>query len=59
MTYKEYETALNAILRAREIIRQEAFNSKGQKKEDAAEAIQLLLNTQNLLNNLYGGVYED
>lgn len=59
MTYKEYESALNALLKAKDIIRTEAFASKGKKKEDAAEAIQLLLNTQNLLNNLYGGVYED
>lgn len=59
MNYKEYESALNAILKARSIIRQEAFESKGQKKEDAAEAIKLLLNTQNLLNDLYGRTYED
>lgn len=59
MTYKEYERALNAILKAKEIIRNEAFASKGEKKEDAAEAINLLLNTQDLLNNLYGGDNED
>ena len=59
MTYKEYESALNAILKAKDIIRSEAFASKGQKKEDAAEAINLLLNAQDLLNNLYGGTYED
>lgn len=59
MNYKEYENALNAILKAKEIIRTEAFASKGQKKEDAAEAIKLLLNTQELLNNLYGGTYDD
>ena len=59
MTYKEYETALNAILKAKEIIRTEALTSKGEKKEDAAEAIDCLLDAQDLLNNLYGGAYED
>lgn len=59
MNYKDYESALNAILKTRSIMRSEAFESKGQKKEEAITAINYLKETQNLLNNLYGGVYED
>lgn len=59
MTYKEYESALNAIIKAKDIIRKEGYASTGKKEDDAAEALYLLANAQDLLNNLYGGVYDE
>lgn len=59
MTYEEYEKALNKLLEVQALFRRVAFDTKGQRSERAVEGKRIITEARSVLNDLYGGVFDD
>ena len=59
MKYKEYDKMRDYALKLKEMLRQKAFETKGKRKERAAEGIKYTTEILDIINDLYGGVFED
>lgn len=59
MTYEEYYKAMDKLLKVQELFSKIAFDTKGQRQERAKEGVRAIIEARSVLNDLYGGIFDD